>query len=68
MIDEIFLVFIKQENETLILMTEHLDINVKRFLYRNINNDLIVILDSVNLLNEEIDSFKIMDEFYEKII
>ena len=54
MIDEIFQEYKKQENETLILMTEHLDINVKRFLYRNINNDLIFILDSVNLLNEEI--------------
>ena len=49
-------------------MTKHFDIGVKRFLYPNINNDLIVILDSVNLLNEEIDSFKIIDEFYEKII
>ena len=68
MIDEIFQEYKKQENETLILMTEHLDINVKRFLYRNINNDLIFILDSVNLLHEEIDSFKIMDEFYDKII
>ena len=68
MIDEIFQEYKKQENETLILMTEHLDINVKRFLYRNINNDLIFILDSVNLLNEEMDSFKLIDDFYEKII
>ena len=41
---------------------------MKCLLYPNINNDLIVILDSVNLLNDEEDSFKLIDAFYEKII
>jgi hypothetical protein len=49
-------------------MTKHFGIDVKCLLYPNINNDLIMILDSVNLLNEEIDSFKIIDVFYEKIV
>ena len=68
MIDEIFQEYKKQENENIILMTKHVGIDVKCLLYPNINNDLIVILDSVNLLNEEVDSFKAIDEFYEKII
>ena len=68
MIDEIFQEYKKQENENMILMAKHVGINVKCFLYPNMNNDLIVILDSVNLLNEEVDSFKVIDDFYEKII
>ncbi|WP_405325151.1 hypothetical protein [Methanobrevibacter sp.] len=68
MIDEIFQEYKKQENDNIILMTKHFGIDVKCLLYPNINNDLIVILDSVNLLNEEMDSFKLIDDFYEKII
>ena len=68
MIDEIFQEYKKQENDNIILMTKHFGIDVKCLLYPNINNDLIVILDSVNLLNEEVDSFKLIDIFYEKII
>ena len=68
MIDEIFQEYKKQESDNIILMTKHFGIDVKCLLYPNINNDLIVILDSVNLLNEEIDSFKIIDVFYEKIV
>ena len=65
MIDEIFQEY-KKDN--IILMTKHFGIDVKCLLYPNINNDLIVILDSVNLLNDEEDSFKLIDAFYEKII
>ena len=68
MIDEIFQEYKKQENDNILLMTKHFGIDVKCLLYPNINNDLIVILDSVNLLNEEVDSFELIDEFYEKII
>ncbi|MBQ2962335.1 hypothetical protein [Methanobrevibacter sp.] len=68
MIDEIFEEYKKQEKENILLMTKHYGIDVKCLLYPNINNDLIVILDSVNLLNEEMDSFKQLDQFYEKII
>ena len=68
MIDEIFQEYKKQENDNILLMTKHFGIDVKCLLYPNINNDLIVILDSVNLLNEEMDSFKLIDDFYEKII
>ena len=58
MIDEIFQEYKKQENDNIILMTKHFGIDVKCLLYPNINNDLVVILDRVNLLNDEIDSFK----------
>ena len=68
MIDEIFQEYKKQEKDNIILMTKHFGIDVKCLLYPNINNDLIVILDSVNLLNDEEDSFKLIDAFYEKII
>ena len=68
MIDEIFQEYKKQETENIFLMTNHFGIDVKCLLYPNMNNDIITILDSVNLLNEEIDSFKLIDEFYEKII
>ena len=68
MIDEIFQEYKKQETENIILIAKHCGIDVKCLLYPNINNDLIVILDSVNFLNEEVDSFKIIDIFYEKII
>ena len=68
MIDEIFQEYKKQEHENIILMTKHFGIDVKCLLYPNINNDLIVILDSANLLNKDIDSFKLIDIFYEKII
>ena len=68
MIDEIFQEYKKQENENIILMTKHFGIDIKCLLYPNMNNDLIVILDSVNLLNDELDSFKLLDDFYEKII
>ena len=68
MIDEIFEEYKKQEQENILLMTKHFGIDLKCLLYPNINNDLIVILDSVNLLNEEMDSFKLIDQFYEKII
>lgn len=68
MIDEIFQEYKKQEKDNILLMTKHYGIDVKCLLYPNINNDLIVILDSVNLLNDEVDSFKLIDAFYEKII
>ena len=68
MIDEIFQEYKKQENDNIILMTKHFGIDVKCLLYPNINNDLIVILDNVNLLNDEVDSFKRIDVFYEKIV
>lgn len=68
MIDEIFQEYKKQETENIILIAKHCGIDVKCLLYPNINNDLIVILDSVNLLNENVDSFKLIDSFYEKII
>ena len=68
MIDEIFQEYKKQETENIFLMTNHFGIDVKCLLYPNMNNDIITILDRVNLLNEEIDSFKLIDEFYEKII
>ena len=68
MIDEIFQEYKKQENENIIRMTKHAGINVKCLLYPNMNNDIIVILDSVNLLNKEIDSFKLIDNFYEILI
>ena len=68
MIDEIFQEYKKQEKDNIILMTKHFGIDVKCLLYPNINNDLIVILDSVNLLNDEVDSFKHIDVFYEKIV
>ena len=67
MIDEIFQEYKKQEKDNILLMTKHYGIDVKCLLYPNINNDLIVILDSVNLLNDEVDSFKLIDAFYEKI-
>ena len=53
MIDEIFQEYKKQEKDNIILMTKHFGIDVKCLLYPNINNDLIVILDSVNLLDDE---------------
>lgn len=68
MIDEIFEEYKNQEKENIILMAEHFGIGVKTLLSPNANHDLIVILDSVKLLNEEVDSFKIIDEFYEKIV
>ena len=68
MIDEIFQEYKKQEAENIILIAKHCGIDVKCLLYPNINNDIIVILDYVNLLNEEVDSFKHIDNFYEKII
>ena len=68
MIDEIFQEYKKQETENIILIAKHCGIDVKCLLYPNINNDLIVILDSVNLLNKDVDSFKLIDNFYEKII
>ena len=68
MIDEIFQEYKKQESDNIILMTKHFGIDVKCLLYPNINNDLIVILDNVNLLNDEVDSFKRIDVFYEKIV
>lgn len=68
MIDEIFEEYKKQETENIILIAKQCGIDVKCLLYPNINNDLIVILDSVNLLNEEINSFKLIDNFYEKIV
>ena len=68
MIDKIFQEYKKQESENIILIAKHCGIDVKCLLYPNINNDLIVILDSVNLLNENVDSFKLIDSFYEKII
>ena len=68
MIDEIFQEYKKQETENIFLMTKHFGIDVKCLLYPNMNNDIIAILDSVNLLNDEIDSYNIIDDFYEKII
>lgn len=68
MIDEIFQEYKKQENDNIILMTKHFGIDVKCLLYPNINNDLIVILDSANILNDEVDSFERIDVFYEKIV
>lgn len=68
MIDEIFEEYKNQEKENIILMAKHFDIGVKELLSPNANHDIIVILDSVNLLNEDDDSFRIIGETYEKIV
>lgn len=68
MIDEIFEKYEKQQKENFQLMIKHFGIEGKLLSKPNANHDLIVILDSVNFLNEEIDSFKLIDEFYEKIV
>ena len=68
MIDEIFEKYEKQLYESCKLMEEHLGIESEFISKPNANHDLIVILDSANLLNEEIDSFKLIDDFYEKTI
>ena len=66
MIDKIFEEYKNQERRTLINMAKQFGINVKEILSPNVNHDLIVILNSVNLLDREIDSSKIIEEFYEK--
>ena len=68
MIDKIFEEYKNQERKTLINMAKQFGINVKEILSPNVNHDLIVILNSVNLLDGEIDSSKIIEEFYEKTI
>ena len=68
MIDKIFEEYKNQERRTLINMAKQFGINVKEILSPNVNHDLIVILNSVNLLDGEIDSSKIIEEFYEKTI
>ena len=68
MIDEIFNNFEKQQNENFKLMGKHFGLESEFISKPNANHDLIVILDSVNLLNEEVDSFKLIDDFYEKTV
>ena len=54
MIDKIFEEYKNQERKTLINMAKQFGINVKEILSPNVNHDLIVILNSVNLLDGEI--------------
>ena len=68
MIDEIFKNFEKQQNENFKLMGKHFGLESEFISKPNANHDLIVILDSVNLLNEEVDSFTLIDDFYEKTV
>ena len=68
MIDEIFNNFEKQQNENFKLMGKHFRLESEFISKPNANHDLIVILDSVNLLNEDADSFKLIDDFYEKTV
>ncbi|SFL18835.1 hypothetical protein SAMN02910297_00136 [Methanobrevibacter olleyae] len=68
MIDEIFKNYQKQERENFKLLAKDFGIDGEFLSTPNANHDLIVILDSVNLLNEELDSFKVIDDFYEKIV
>lgn len=68
MIDEIFDEYEKQQNENFLLIGKHFGIEGEFLSKPNANHDLIIFLDSANLLNEEIDSFKRIDDFYEKVI
>lgn len=68
MIDEIFESYENQQNENFKLMANHFGIDGEIFSKPNANHDLMVILDSVNFLNEKVDSFKLIDDFYEKIV
>lgn len=68
MIDEIFDEYEKQQKENFILIGKHFGIEGEFLSKPNANHDLIIILDSANLLNEEIDSFELIDNFYEKVV
>ncbi len=68
MIDEIFDEYEKQQKENFLMIGKHFGIEGEFLSRPNANHDLIIILDSVNLLNKEIDSFELIDEFYEKIV
>lgn len=68
MIDEIFKNYEEQLNENFKLMGKHFGLESEFISTPNANHDLIVILDSINLLNDEVDSFKLIDDFYEKTV
>ena len=68
MIDEIFESYEKQQRETFLSITKEYGVEGELLSKPNANHDLMVILDSVNLLNDEVDSFKLIDEFYEEIV
>ena len=68
MIDEIFESYEKQQRETFLLITKEFGVEGELLSKPNANHDLIVILDSMKFLNEEVDSFKLIDEFYEEIV
>lgn len=68
MIDEIFENYEKQLYDNCELIGKQLGIEREFISKPNANHDLIVILDSANLLNEDIDSFALIDDFYEKTI
>ncbi len=68
MIDEIFDEYEKQQKENFLMIGKHFGIEGEFLSRPNANHDLIIILKNTNLLNEEIDSFELIDDFYEKIV
>ena len=63
MIDEIFDEYEKQQKENFLMIGKHFGIEGEFLSRPNANHDLIIILKSTNLLNEEIDSRLIAADF-----